>query len=191
VRSLTSGISGQLATSGAFAGWLVEFILTNGQAVRVTSLDDGFSYNGLIFAAADLSLPTLSWDGSVLKPGKLIIGDPDCSFWTLAAQLLLGDAVTTIWSVYHDALGEAEGVWQGRAGQVVRNADNLTVEITLANGSDTLTAPRTQVQDVVDPRFLIAPGTIVNAGGQKRIVPRASTSLSDALARLRARMMNR
>lgn len=172
MRSLTSGISGQLTTSGAFAGWLVEFALTNGQYVRLTSIDTGFTYNGLIFAAVDMELPSLQWDGTILRPGKLVIGDADVAFWALAIELLVADATVTMWQVYNAAAGEAEPVWYGRAGQVTRNADRLACEIQLTNLSDTQSAPRKRVQEVVSPTFLVPAGTVFNVSGQQWTIER-------------------
>lgn len=175
MRSLTAGILGQLTVSGALYGWLIQ-IVAGTTTLRFTSIDGGFGWNSQIWAEIDMELPQLSWDGSVLKPGKLVLGDADLSIWTLALLGQITDAAVSMWAIYNAAPTEAEPVWQGYAGQCVRDGTKLTVEITLSNLSDVLTAPRYRVQQFVSPTFMIPAGTVLNVSGQPWVIDRPGSS---------------
>ena len=178
MRSLTSGIAGQLTQSGAFEGVLLEITLNTGQVLRFTSLDIDFTWNSFTWISRDIQLPQLSWDGTILKPGRLILADADLSFWVLAigSGAPLADAGVRLYIIYAAASGEAEPVWSGRIAQIARNGQQLAVEITLTNLSDTQLSPRVRVQNVVNPQFLIPGGTVLNVGGQTWTLVRPTTA---------------
>ena len=174
MRSLSSGINSQLTVSGAYAGWLVQITPQSGSVLRYTSLDTNFSYGGFTWQSLDIDPPQLGWDGTALRAGKLVIGDADLVFWALALQLSLTDAAIAIYAIYAAAPTEAEPVFSGRIGQIVRNG--LTVEMQISNQSDTRALPATRVQYVVNPAFLLPSGTVLNINGQRWILDRAVTA---------------
>lgn len=171
---LTAGIEGQLDAPGAYPGHLVEITTVGGQVVRLTSIDAGFTWDGHGWLASDLQVLGLSWDGTLARNAKLIIGDADLSFWVLALALELVDARVRIWGVYADVLNEAAPLFFGKIGMPTRNG--LTVEMDLDNSVDTITSPRERVQHVVNPVFLLPAGTIININGQRWIIARPTSA---------------
>ena len=161
---LTSGILAQLTAQASFYGYLLELTTTSGSVFRYTSIDVDFSWNGFVWTAADLTVSQLTWDGTVRRTGRLIIGDADLSLWALALNLVIADATVRLWGVYNAASGEAAPIFSGRAGKTSRNG--LTVEIEIDNSSATVTSPRLRVQNVVSHSFLLPAGFVMNIGGQ-------------------------
>lgn len=174
MRSVTSGILGQLTAQGSFPGWLVEITLTDSTVLRFTSLDLGFTFGGFTWASFDIELPDISWDGSSLKAAKIVFGDSQLSIWAYVLNLLLADVPIRIWAIFSAASGEAEPVWSGRSGRCSRVG--ITVEVELTNNSDIVTSPRTRVQQVVNPAFLIPGGTVMLIGGQRWIIDRPTSA---------------
>lgn len=159
-RSITSGIAGQLPAQGSFPGWLLEITLATGTVIRRTSLDTVFIYGGTQWVPVDMEMPSISWDGSVLKVGTIILGDADLALWSLARNLELSDALVRIWQIYRDATAEAAPVYSGRINDIRKR--ELAIELALSNSSDTLTSPRTRVQQIVNQAYLLPSGTVIN-----------------------------
>lgn len=173
MRSLTAGIAGQLTAAGAFEGVLLELTLSTGQVLRYTSLDVDVPWNGFTWLSRDIQMPQLSWDGTIMKPGQVVMGDYDLSFWVLAvgAGNPLANAGVRVYLIYASATGEAEPVWSGRVAQVARDGGALAVTLTLTNPGDLL-VPTQRVQYVIPPIFLLPAGTVLSLGGQTWTVDR-------------------
>lgn len=159
-RSVTSGIDGQLPAQGSFPGWLLEITLATATVIRRTSLDVVFAFAGAQWVPVDMEMPSIAWDGGVLRVGTLVLGDPDLALWRLAENLELGDALVRIWQIYRDAANEAAPVYSGRVNDIRKR--ELAIELSLSNSSDTLTSPRTRVQQIVNQAFLLPSGTVIN-----------------------------
>lgn len=176
MRSLTSGINSQLTVSGALFGWLLELTLTNGQVFRYTSIDTGFTWNGFTWQPLDMSVPEIEWDGGAVRSGRIVIGDANLVLWAFALNLMLARAGIRLYAIYHAAPNEAEPVYSGRVGPVTRGND-LTVVMGFSNESETVSAPRNRVQYVINPKFLLAAGTVLHVGGQRWILERPKSGL--------------
>lgn len=174
-NDISGGITAQLPVSGAWFGYLLE-ITTNDSSLTLRYCNFGitFSFDSQSWLPLDFTLPDISWDGAILRTGKLIIADTKLKFWVMALDGLLTDARMRIWAAYGDVPDEAAAIWTGRIGQMARNG--LTVEIGLTTGSDTESSPRTRIQAVVDPAFLIPGGTILVTGTQQWTLNRSTSA---------------
>lgn len=170
MRSVTSGISSAIPAQGSFLGWLVAITVSTSQVVRLTSMDTNFAFGGNTFNAANISVPSMTWDGSVNRPASLVIGDPDLAYWALVLNLQLVDAPITLWQAYAGATGEGAPLWTGRAGKCSRQG--LTVQIDLANDAATAQAPRLRVQQLCNPLFLLPSGSTLHVGNQRWTINR-------------------
>lgn len=171
---ITSGITTQLTTNGAYLGCLVEITPTSGAVLRYTSLDVAFSYNSQTYLPRDIDPPELDWNGGMARAARLTVGDADLSFWVLALNGVLSDALVRLWAVYAGAPTEAAAIYTGRIGSIDPDPSGMTVEFTLNSGSETVSAPRTRVQQIIDRVFLMDAGTILNIAGQRWVIDRPS-----------------
>jgi hypothetical protein len=173
-RELTAGITTALTTQGSYFGWLLMITLNTGQALRYTSLDAGFDYGGYTWQSVDMDMPDLSWDGTIMKPGVLVLGDADRQFWAMVNNLSIADARVALFAIYAAASGEAEPVWAGRVGKC--SIKDLTLQVELTNGSDLISVPRRRIQYVINAAFLLPGGTSIDMSNQHYIITRPVTS---------------
>jgi len=168
-RSPTSGIVTQQTAQGAYPGYLVQITIA-GQIFSLCTLDVGFTFGGLSWISSDIDLSGIKWDASGLSPGKMVLGDADLVWWTFALKLQLQDVPVSVWQVYAGAPGEAEPLWNGRIGRIVRVG--TTIECDLTTDSVRLNAPRRRVQHVVNAKYLLPAGKVLYAGGQQWVIER-------------------
>ena len=170
MRTVTSGITTALTAQGSFLGWLAEITTSAGTVFRLCSMDVDFPFGGFTFRASDLSVSGMAWDGGVARPASLTLGDADLTWGALVLNLALADAGLRLWQAYASATTEAQPLWSGRIGQCKRVG--LSVQATLSNGTDTTFAPRTRVQQLVNPAFLLPAGTGLSVNGTRWVIER-------------------
>ena len=169
MRAPSSGIAGQLTATVSQPGFLVQITLPSGPAY-LTDLDADFPYNGQVFAASDMQVQGLSWTGGAPQRPKLILGDADLTWGTLALNLELQDCAVSIWQAYAAAPNEAEPLWSGRIGGAQR--DNAVVQCSLVLDTSTAYSPRRRVQTVINGQFLLPAGKTIAVGSQKWVIGR-------------------
>jgi hypothetical protein len=167
MKTPSAGIVAELIAQGARPGFLVRIVLTNGLTLRLTTLDDGFSFEDETgpphdFEAADVDLTGISWDGTASGTPKLQLGDPDLVYWGYATSGVLQDAVVDVWLCYGGVPGEAEPIAHAHIGGPKKG--NMTVDCDLAFDGSLKSSPRRRVQNVIPPKFLLAPGARVDLG---------------------------
>lgn len=171
MRTLTGGIASQVPAQGSFIGYLCEITTASGAVLRLTSLNTGFSYNGFTWNSTDITLGPMSWDGGMGRLSGITFGDADLTFWALVITYALVDAPVRLYQVYAGAPNEVVALWSGRVGKCTKSG--LTVQVELNNGSDTAASPRTRVQQIVNPVFLLPAGSILNIAGARWILERS------------------
>lgn len=160
MRSPSAGITAALTAQGERPGYLLQITL-GGTVLYLTNLD-GFSYNSITWTHADFAVEGLSWDGHAGRNVRLVFGDQDLVWWAFVLLLQFADAPVLIWQVYDSATNEAEPVYSGRCGKPVRNG--LMTVIECANEALLKKSPRTLLQYLVDPVYLLPSGTVISIG---------------------------
>lgn len=165
-RTLDTTLQNELPAQGAFPGWLLQVTLSNGTTLRRCSFDFDFTFNGYTWLQGDIETPSLSYDGGVLMSARIVLGDADNEWWSFAVNQLLTDAGISLYQAYANVPNVAVALLSdARVGQIARNPSNLSVELTVSNMSDVTQSPRRRVQYVIDPAFLIPPGTSIRVSG--------------------------
>jgi hypothetical protein len=178
MRTVTSGIFAELTRSGAYPGHIIEITVANGSIIRVTTLDDDFTWDGQVYATADVSVPDIGFDGTVSRGGALEFGDQTIAVWIGNLYREFDEAPIRIWQVYAAAPGEAEQVFSGRCGKLTRKVNakgGESASIALDAEATALFAPRRRVQDFIDQKWLIAAGTVLIVNGQRWIIDRPTS----------------
>lgn len=181
MRTVAAGIASELTRSGAYPGYLIEITVASGGVLRITTLDGDFQYDGFTWATADVTVPDLSFDGTVSRGGALLFGDQTIAVWIANLYREFDDAPIRIWQVYLHAPGEALPFFIGRCGKVERRVDprsGATASISIDADATALYAPRRRVQDVIDPYWLIPPNSVITINNQRWVIERPSTTNS-------------
>jgi hypothetical protein len=178
MRALPGGILGQLTVNGAYPGYLVSFLGANGQAGFWTTLDTDFPWGGSTWVAGDLDVPSLIWDGTSVRPAKLVLGDYNGAWWIAARNGYFREAHVNIYQVYAAAANQAEFIWSGRVGDIARvNAvsGSPAVLLELTDGSAIDSAPRQRIQEIIADQYLVRAGTVFMIGGQQITINRPTS----------------
>lgn len=177
MRTPTSGIAGELTRPGSYPGYLVKIVAASG-TIYLTTLDVDFPFDGNDYVSADLDVTDLSFDGTVAKGGTVVFGDMTLGVWIATLYREFDDALIEVLGVYADAAGEAEPMCEGRCGKPSRRVGQDGATMTLAFEAEATTrfAPRERVQYIIDPKWLIAAGTILDVNGQRWIIDRPKTA---------------
>lgn len=160
-RKPSTNLDAALAAVVAQPGYLVQIDLPS-QTFRLCSMDVGFTYGGQSWTSADVEVSGIGWDQGGMRAGKLTLGDADLAWWTFALNLELQDAPVAIWQVYAAASGEAEPLWSGRIGRVVKGVALITCD--LVTDIARLSSPRRRVQNVVPAKYLLPSGRVIAIG---------------------------
>lgn len=160
-RKPTTNLNAALTANFAQPGYLVQLDLP-AQTFRKCSLDVGFTYGGYSWDSADIQVDGISWDQGGISGGKLTLGDPDLVWWAYTLNLQMQDAPIRIWQVYAGAPGEAEPLWLGRIGRIVKG--DMTVICDLVTDISRLNAPRRRVQNIIPTKYLMSAGRVIYIG---------------------------
>jgi hypothetical protein len=175
MRSLPGGILGQLTMNGAYPGYL---IIIAGLGFY-TTFDTDVTWSGETYAAIDIDVPSLLWDGSSVRPARLVLGDFDGEWWGAALSGAFSDTRVNIYQAYAGAVADAVFLWTGHVGDVSRvnalsGSPSVTLELT--DGSSTDSTPRHRVQEVIADQYLIRAGTVLMIGGQQITINRPTSA---------------
>jgi hypothetical protein len=179
MRAVTSGIAGELPRSGAFPGYLVEITVASGGVIRNTTLDRDFDFDGFTWATADLTVPDMSFDGTIAKGGTIEYGDMTIAVWIGNLYREFDEAPVRIWHIYADAPGEAEPFFIGKCGKIIRKTDKRggeSASIAIDADATALYSPRKRIQDVVAQKWLVRAGTLFTINEQPWRIDRPLTS---------------
>lgn len=175
MKTPSSGLNTQLTAQGARPGYLCKIAMTNGVALYLTGLDDGFLFASQTWSPADLIITGITWSpGSVGTP-KLTLGDASNVYWAYATSGVFQDATVNVWLCYAGASNQAEPVFRGFIGNPrrgdPRNGD-MTIQCDLLSDGDLKSSPRRRVQNVIPPQFLLAAGTKIPIGSDIWVLER-------------------
>lgn len=180
MRTLPPGIVSELATSGSQPGYLVEITTQSGIVVRLTTFDIDYVYSGETYTSADLTVPAVSWDGSVKPGAQLEFGDMDIIVWVAALYREFDDAIVRILLAYAGTSNAAFELFRGRCGKPSRTVDPKTgsesATLQLDAESTVQFAPRERIQDKVDQVWLIPAGALLLVNDQRWIIDRPKTA---------------
>lgn len=160
-RKPTAALDSALTGVVAQPGYLIRMVLPS-QTFRICTFGTGFTYGGYSWAAADAEVSGLSWDQGGVQGGKLVLGDADLVWWTFVLNLQMQDAPIDVWQAYATAPNEAEPLWAGRIGRVVKGPALVSCE--LVTDVSRMNSPRRRVQNVVPARFLLPSGRVIYIG---------------------------
>lgn len=176
MRLVPTDIVTEALRSGAYAGHLVRIITVSDHVLRVCTFDEDFQYTdptlsyGLeTFAACDLSVPDIGFDGTIARGSQLEWGDQTLAVWIGSLYREFDEAQVTIYLAFLDVPLQAFQLWSGRAGKTVRKVSDkagASATMTLDAEGGTLYAPRQRIQDVVEQKWLLAAGTVLIVNGQ-------------------------
>lgn len=171
-RDVPSGIASALTAQGSRPGYIVEIALTNsGPLLRRSSIGD-FPFGGETYTGADIVIEGLEWDGTAERNVRVTFGDTALAYWGYAKAKQFADAPIWIWKVYASAPNEAEPLFYGRCGRASRNG--LVTSVECHNDSTLIKSPRTMLQYVVDPVFLLPSGSVITIGNEQVTLERRS-----------------
>ena len=166
VSSPTSTAIGGTSTKPAY------LIQINWSAVtRLTTADASLSWNGYVWAPADVMVSGLKWEKTGTQTGSLTLGNSNQQFSALALNQGVADVAVTIWAYDRSATatGDPVKVFDGVGGRLNANEDVITFALTTQR-SGALKCPRMRITAGNGFNLLPAAGSTLRWGAQKYVL---------------------
>lgn len=170
MRTVSTPTANAIAARGTAPGWLVQIGWT--PVSRLASGDD-LTWNGYVWAAADVNVSGLKWGQSGVVGGTLRLGNALAQWSALALNQGLAGVLISIWAYDRSATGATDPVlvFVGEGGQFSLDADEVLIEIA-SRRTRALKSPRYRIVAANGFSQLPVAGSSFRWGNQRYILRR-------------------
>ncbi len=169
MRTLSTPTGNAVAATSTRPAYLVEIHWST--ITRLTTGSDALTWNGYVWAPAEVDLTGLRWENAGLLSASLMLGNANQQFSALALNEGVADTSIVVYAYDQSATaaGDPVKVFDGVGGRCSLDDDAVTIELTTQRVR-ALKSPRQRITRAAGYSLLPAAGTVIRWGNNRYVL---------------------
>ncbi|MBK7082347.1 MAG: hypothetical protein IPH55_17020 [Betaproteobacteria bacterium] len=169
MRTLSTPTGNAVSATSTRPAYLVEIHWST--ITRLTTGGEALTWNGYVWAPADVTLTGLRWENAGLLSASLLLGNANQQFSALALNEGVADTSILVYAYDQSATatGDPVKVFDGVGGRCSLDDDAVTIELTTQRVR-ALKSPRQRITRAAGYSLLPAAGTVIRWGNNRYVL---------------------
>lgn len=169
MRTLSTPTGNAVVATSTRPAYLLEIHWST--ITRLTTGGEALTWNGYIWAPADVELTGLRWENAGLLAASLRLGNANQQFSALALNEGVADVSILVYAYDQSATatGDPVKVFDGVGGSCALDDDAVTIELTTQRVR-ALKSPRQRITRAAGYSLLPAAGTVIRWGNRRYVL---------------------